>query len=954
MFVVGKIGEKSYYTKSQAQLDMNAASSFADYLTKNNSKQPYFSGKLAEAYGLVDKPFDNDVFCKVFDGFKPDGSKAVKNAGAEDHQPGIEFCLTLPKSLSILYASADDELRQKIMDIVHKSNNAVLMPVAKDLLPSNQRAEYRCIDPTKTEALISSFTHYENRNVDPHIHIHSQIFNQANFYFEDGTAQILAVDYQKVFKHQKEYSSKVNALIAAELELIGIKTIEDVANEHSFKVAGIPDDVADQFIDRSKEIREWARANKLKFSSYDELEGKYTAWQKEQVRKASAENKKDLSYNEIMAEFKTKLDAAEFDFDKFQSNNLAHAPTETMSVLDALLSIDKQVIEAIEEKLISKSGTFSRTQFNTEVINTFKNKVRFKDLAQIETFAEKAFNRFKNDSSVVQIDEDKFTTKQVIVTENKVVELALELARQKSVIPLDKVRHIVDELKKDGKIHFNEGQKQACAVVCQGHNLVSITGDAGTGKTSTVIKFANQVHQDSHTVYGLATAGITSTALKDAHIQNTSNIANFIASYNNGKVAFAKPPYFIIDEAGMVGSVHMKKLLEIATKHKGKVLLVGDTKQFSAVDYGMALTNINKSIPPINQARLDENMRQQNKVAKDIAECFRDKKVDEALNILQSNNLLHVCKKSEDAIAKLVNDYFADTTDIIRKTVLAGTNKTVNQINDQIRTRLLETHKLDASKQVPIHVRKGKSTVLTEERYFVEGDRIILKEKTKLSRDMVLENGTVATIRSIDTSNEHAVLTLTINRDGESFDVQFDTGKHNDFNHAYCQTAYKSQGQTLDSVYVYSDGRTSSNQSYVEFSRHKATVNLYIAEGNLNDFKENAKRSQEKFNAVTNDTCQEIYKEFKKAEDFTKQLRGQGKVIAVKKMEKRTGKHASSLTFDDLPIIVPLIPSAPAIANIQQQGRTKTNSAPQTHVGIAMPPPKLIKKIQTGDIGLIR
>ncbi|MDD4977782.1 MAG: MobF family relaxase [Gallionella sp.] len=951
MFVVGKIGEKSYYTKSQAQLDVNKAKSFADYLTKNNSKQPYFSGKLAETYGLVDKPFDNDAFCKVFDGFKPDGSKAVKNAGAEDHQPGIEFCLTLPKSLSILYASADDELRQKIMDLVDKSCNAVLMPVAKDLLPSNQRAEYRCIDPTKTEALISTFTHYENRYVDPHLHKHIQIFNQAKFYFEDGTSQILAVDYQDVFRHQKEYSSKVNALIAAELELIGIKTIEDVANEHSFKVAGIPDDVADKFIDRSKEIQAWAKANKLKFSSYDELEEKYTAWQKEQVRKASAEDKKDLSYNEIMAEFKTKLDAVGFDFDKFKSNNLAQTPTETMSVLDALLSVDKQLIESIEEKLISKSGTFSRTQFNTEIINTFKNKVRFKNLAQIETFAEKAFNRFKNDSSVVQLDKDKFTTKQVIVTEHKVVELALELANQKSVISLDKARQILAEFN-GNKITLNQGQSQACKLVCMGHNLVSITGDAGTGKTSTVIKFANQLHQDTHTVYGLATAGITSNALKDAHIQNTSNIANFIASYNNGKIDFAKPPYFIIDEAGMVGSVHMKKLLEIATKHNGKVLLVGDTKQFSAVDYGMALTNINKAIPQINQARLDENMRQQNKVAKDIAECFRDKKVDEALSILQSNNLLHVSKKPEDAITKLVNDYFADTTDITRKTVLAGTNKTVNQINDKIRTQLLETHALDASKQVSIRVKKGKSTVLTEERYFVEGDRVILKEKTKLSMGMALDNGTVATIKSIDTTNEHAVLTLSIDRDGEFIDVQFDTGKHNNFNHAYCQTAYKSQGQTLDNVYVYSDGRTSSNQSYVEFSRHKANVNLYIAEGNLNDFKENAKRSQDKFNAVTNDKCQDVYKEFKKTEDFTKQLREQGKKKAVRDMVRRTGKHPSALTIDDLSIIVPLIPSAPA--NTQQQGRTIANPTPQIHSGIAMPPPKPSKKNKTSEVELIR
>lgn len=363
----------------------------------------------------------------------------------------------------------------------------------------------------------------------------------------------------------------------------------------------------------------------------------------------------------------------------------------------------------------------------------------------------------------------------------------------------------------------------------------------------------HELHKDTNSVYGLATAGITATALKEADIKNTKNIAEFIHLYETGKIIFDKPPTLIVDEASMVSAVHMNKLLEITTKHDGNIIMVGDTKQLSSVDYGSALQNINNNIGADNQARLDENMRQKNEVAKSIAECFRDKKVDEAMELLKSNNLFHTESTQDKIMNKLVGDYFNDTKDLTQKTVITQDNSNVNKLNDKIRTRLLNDNKLDFDKQVLIDVKKGNKKEITEGRYFVENDRIVIKSKTKIDKNTILENGTIATIKSINPDTK--VMSLSILRDGIETFVNLDTNKHNNFNHAYCQTAYKSQGQTVANTYVFSTGSTTANQAYVEFSRHKDSVNLYMVNGAEDKFIDNAKISQTKFNALENEVC---------------------------------------------------------------------------------------------------
>lgn len=861
MFKLDKIGDKDYYINSQKNLHKNLT--YADYLIMNNEKKPEFIGKLRNEYGLLNKDFDNEDFSKIYDGYKPNGEKAIRGAGTKEHQAGQEMCLTLPKSLSVLFATGNEVIKQNILEIIHSSTDEVINEVEKLLLPSNQGKEYRNgLELDKTEMIGSKFTHYENRNVDPHLHIHIQIFNQAKFYYKDKEPKIQAIDTKKLLKHQKELTQKVNALIITKLEKIGIKTIEDPDISHSFKIAGIPDNLCENLSGRSEEIKQWAKDNKLNFSS---VKQRNSAYESEQIRKTSAKDKQELSYSEILNIFNQKLEDNNFNLDKFNELNLQQQEKEfyTIDHFKVELNEDIKLIEDIENNLISKDGYFTETQFNENVISLVKNKCKFNSLEEINEFTADSFKIFKSKTNLVQLADKTFTTVNVIKLENIIVAKATLLENiitNKNELQKTNDKKIVNEFNNLG-LKLNKGQKEACELILKRKSIVSITGDAGTGKTSTAIKFANELHKTTNEVYGLATAGITSKSLQEANIKNTNNIAEFLMKYDSGKIKFNKPPTLIIDEAGMVSSSHMNKLLEITDKHKGNIILVGDIKQFASVELGNALNNINKNLSQSNQSRLDENMRQKNPLAKEIAESFRDKNIDNAYKLLKDNDLLKVDKNKDKVIDLLVKDFFNDTNTLDNKLVMAKDNSNVNIINDKIRTRLLNENKLDSSKQIEIEV-KLASKEKTEGRFFTEEDKIIFNKKTKIDKNTVLDNGTKATIKSIDRENN--ILTLSVNNNGVETTVNLDTNKHKNFNHSYCQTAYKSQGQTVNNAYVFSTGKTSANQSYVEFSRHKEQVKLYLVEGTEKEFIKNAKVSQDKFNPLENDICKDYYNKVNK------------------------------------------------------------------------------------------
>lgn len=915
MFIVSnKTSDPEYYIDSEEMLNSDEEKTYADYLDANENAKPEFLGKLAESLN-VNKTFNKDEFRNLWAGKTPDGSQSLINI-REDHKPATDIVFALPKSLSAYIALAPKEEREKIERVIHESINEIIESEFKQLIkPSCKKDEYKNFDNNQTEMLVAKFTHYENRIVDPHYHIHIELFNFAKFKFQDEN-KILAIDAEDIVKQQKLLTLKTNALIRSKIQEIGINTEKDIrnGNEHSFRLSGITEKIELQLSSRKKEIERWVKENKLKFVSIEERD---KAWQKEEIRRVTADDKKELSFNKILNVFKDKFEKFKFSYDDFLNKNKDELQkkindnlNKSLEKLDDKIQPEKEFLE----KITGLSGTFAKIEFDRQILQTYQDEIQelnLKNTEEINKFLNEKFKEFdekiKNSDELkqyefIKIDDNNYTTKKVVQTEVNIVEKAKELRKTECFEQnqffggLGNTAEVhytntLNELQKD--FQFNSGQKEAIKLVSDSRSLNIVIGDAGTGKTTSVIKFANDYYSKlNFQVIGTSTQTNTADQLgKDAGIKITKSFAALITEYENGKLEFnGKPPLIIVDEAGMTSSEHLEKVLDIVKAHGGKLILVGDDKQLASVGAGQGFKNILEDVKDLKKplvARLSQNMRQKNVVAKEIAESFRDKDINKAINLLKNNDLLHTKKDEKFVLAKLVSDYFQNESE--NKIVITNTNTDANKLNDLIRANLIKENKLDITKQIAVEVSTDKNDY-GKERYFAVGEKIVFKENHRFNKNEKIKNGQFATIKEINSQE------MTVEILGEEF-TQVQTIKfedYNKFNHAYAVTTYKSQGQTVKDAFIYTNGNTTSNHTYVEFSRHKNSVNVYMTDEAKEKFVKKAKAEIKKFNPLSfknfveaskKPTLERILKQEKKVryEHKLKQLEKKKKEEEIKK-----------------------------------------------------------------------
>jgi ATP-dependent exoDNAse (exonuclease V) alpha subunit len=84
----------------------------------------------------------------------------------------------------------------------------------------------------------------------------------------------------------------------------------------------------------------------------------------------------------------------------------------------------------------------------------------------------------------------------------------------------------------------------------------------------------------------------------------------------------------VVDEAGMVGSRKLGRLLDHAREAGAKVVLVGDDRQLGAIDAGGGFCGLRVRL---GASELTENRRQRHAWERDALELVRDGQVDQAV-----------------------------------------------------------------------------------------------------------------------------------------------------------------------------------------------------------------------------------------------------------------------------------------------------------------------------------
>ncbi len=243
-----------------------------------------------------------------------------------------------------------------------------------------------------------------------------------------------------------------------------------------------------------------------------------------------------------------------------------------------------------------------------------------------------------------------------------------------------------------------EQQRAVLEVTGQG-DLKSLAGIAGSGK-STALSAMREIWQfEGYTVKGAALAGIAAENLEVASGIQSRTLASYELAWERGRDPLSRRDVLVIDEAGMIGTRQLERVLAAAEKAHAKVVLVGDAQQLQAIEAGAAFRGIAATH---GMSNLTEVRRQTIEWQRTATQNLATGKAAEALDAYLQHGSVIAVEQRQDARNALIARWAHDAKQEpdSSQLVLAYTREDVNKLNIAIRTLRQQTGELDRSEEI--------------------------------------------------------------------------------------------------------------------------------------------------------------------------------------------------------------------------------------------------------------
>lgn len=411
--------------------------------------------------------------------------------------------------------------------------------------------------------------------------------------------------------------------------------------------------------------------------------------------------------------------------------------------------------------------------------------------------------------------EDRFTSREMIETEVRLEGATVKLDASR--------RHGVDEQHRKlalaraemrGLVLSSE-QRSAFDHVTSSKDLGVVVGYAGTGK-SAMLGVAREAWESAgYQVQGLALSGIAAENLESGSGIASRTIASIEHQWGQGRELLTDRSILVIDEAGMIGTRQMERVIAEAEKRCAKVVLVGDPEQLQAIEAGAAFRSVAERHGAIE---ITDIRRQREDWQRLATRQLATERTGEALAAYRQHDAIHAADTREAARADLIErwDRRRQQAPDASRIILTHTNDEVAALNQAARERLRAHGQL--GDDVPILVEKG-------ERQFAAGDRVMFGRN---ARSLGVRNGSLGRIDSV-TATRMAVL---LDQGGL---VAFDLKDYAAVDHGYAATVHKAQGLTVDRVHVLATPGLDRHATYVALSRHRDGVELHYGRDDFSD-----------------------------------------------------------------------------------------------------------------------
>jgi Ti-type conjugative transfer relaxase TraA len=409
--------------------------------------------------------------------------------------------------------------------------------------------------------------------------------------------------------------------------------------------------------------------------------------------------------------------------------------------------------------------------------------------------------------------ENRFTTRQMIETEQRLYRAAERMAaeRQHAVSDMDRTTALA-HARQRGLVLSGE-QTAALDHITDGRDLGVVVGFAGTGK-SAMLDVARQAWAAAgYEVRGAALSGIAAENLESGSGISSRTIASTEHSWGQGRDLLTARDVLVIDEAGMVGTRQLERVLSHAADVGAKVVLVGDPRQLQAIEAGAAFRSIHERHGGVE---IGEVRRQREDWQRDATRDLATGRIGAAIGAYEAQGMVHEAASRDEARNDLVERWDRDrqAEPDASRIILTHTNDEVGALNKAARGRMRAAG--DLGDEVHLDVERGART-------FARGDRVMFLRN---ERSLGVKNGTLGVIEEV------SVPTMTVRIDyGRS--VRFDLKDYAHIDHGYAATIHKAQGMTVDRTHVLATPGMDAHGSYVALSRHRDGADLHYASGDF-------------------------------------------------------------------------------------------------------------------------
>ncbi len=186
-----------------------------------------------------------------------------------------------------------------------------------------------------------------------------------------------------------------------------------------------------------------------------------------------------------------------------------------------------------------------------------------------------------------------------------------------------------------------EQTEMVATLTTSGRRIDVVIAPAGAGKTFALDAARDAWQRSGHRVIGAALSARAAAELEStAGIPSDTITRLLIDLHNPAHGGLPERSVVVIDEAGMVGTRLLARLLDHAHTADAKVVLVGDPRQLPEIDAGGLLRGLAGRVEPI---RLVQNRRQREAWERTALTDLRDGRVDQALTAYNHHGRVRTC-----------------------------------------------------------------------------------------------------------------------------------------------------------------------------------------------------------------------------------------------------------------------------------------------------------------------